>query len=204
MENPRYSEDIDLVQINSEPIKDTLEKIREVLVFLGEPAIKQKQNNNTAIFKFDSELPPVQKLRLKIEINCREHFSVFGYNNVLLSVDSGWFNGKCNITTYHLDELLGTKLRALYQRKKGRDLYDLFKALSSGKHSSENIIKCYHKYMVHSVGGPPSRKEFTLNLNDKMKDRDFPDDINALLIPGETYNPSDAYDLVLKEIAGYL
>ena len=33
-------------------------------------------------------------------------------------------SGKCEITTYSLNELLGTKLRALYQRKKGRDLFD--------------------------------------------------------------------------------
>ena len=48
---PRYSEDIDLVQIMAEPIKETIDRIREVLSFLKEPKIKQKTHNNTLIFR---------------------------------------------------------------------------------------------------------------------------------------------------------
>jgi Uncharacterized conserved protein len=62
---PRYSEDIDLVQIRAEPIKETMDKIREVLSFLGEPKIKQKMHNNTLIFRFYSETPPIIPIRLK-------------------------------------------------------------------------------------------------------------------------------------------
>ena len=69
----RYSEDIDLVQIKREPIKDTLSTIRKQLDFLGKPSVKQKANNNTLVYRFESEIPPVINLRLKIEINCREH-----------------------------------------------------------------------------------------------------------------------------------
>ena len=43
-------------------------------------------------------------------------------NTVPFEINNKWFNGKCDITTYALDELMGTKLRALYQRKKGRGL----------------------------------------------------------------------------------
>jgi predicted nucleotidyltransferase component of viral defense system len=74
----RYSEDIDLVQINAEPIKETIERIRQTLSFLGKPIIKQKAHNNTLVFRFDSEIPPVKPIRLKVEINCREHFNVLG------------------------------------------------------------------------------------------------------------------------------
>jgi hypothetical protein len=45
-------------------------------------------------------------------------------------VASRWFDGACEIQTYELDELLGTKLRALYQRKQARDLFDLEIALT--------------------------------------------------------------------------
>ena len=51
-------------------------------------------------------------------------------NKLLFKVESGWFTGVAQLTTYHLEELVGTKLRALYQRKKGRDLFDLYLALS--------------------------------------------------------------------------
>ena len=71
---PRYSEDIDLVQIKAEPIKPTIDRLREVLSFLGEPKVKQKKNNNTLIFRTESSIPPVLPIKLKVEINCREHF----------------------------------------------------------------------------------------------------------------------------------
>ncbi|MDR1898255.1 MAG: nucleotidyl transferase AbiEii/AbiGii toxin family protein, partial [Prevotellaceae bacterium] len=51
----RYSEDIDLVQINAEPIKETIDRIRDALSFLGKPVVKQKAHNNTLIFRFESE-----------------------------------------------------------------------------------------------------------------------------------------------------
>ena len=49
---PRYSEDIDLVQITNEPFGPVIDALRERLSFLGIPARKQKENNNTLIFKF--------------------------------------------------------------------------------------------------------------------------------------------------------
>jgi len=139
-------------------------------------------------------------MRLKIEINCREHFTVLGYRNVPFSVDSGWFTGNCSVTTYAFDELLGTKLRALYQRKKGRDLYDLFKALQSGQHDPDAIIRSYQDYMGISVRRVPSKREYMLNLDAKMNDREFLDDIKALIIPGESHNLVEAYELVRTEL----
>src|SRR4051812_21362766 len=55
---PRYSEDIDLVQMKAEPIKKTIDVLRERLAFLGTPIVKQKQNNNTIVFRFESESEP--------------------------------------------------------------------------------------------------------------------------------------------------
>lgn len=46
---PRYSEDIDLVQKKAGPIKDIIEQLRSCMSFLGEPTVKQKANNNTLL-----------------------------------------------------------------------------------------------------------------------------------------------------------
>jgi len=47
----RYSEDIDLVQVNSEPINPILKRIRERLSFLGSKrTVKQHIHNNTIIY----------------------------------------------------------------------------------------------------------------------------------------------------------
>ncbi|MFO0000440.1 MAG: nucleotidyl transferase AbiEii/AbiGii toxin family protein, partial [bacterium] len=69
---------------------------------------------------------------MKIEINSREHFCLLGWERRPFAVDSEWFTGEAALTTFALDELMGTKLRALYQRKKGRDLFDLDHALNAG------------------------------------------------------------------------
>lgn len=102
---PRYSEDIDLVQIKEGPIKPILQRIDEVITFFEEErVVKVKANNNTLLYRFNSEYSPDIRLRLKIEINCREHFNLLGWNSFPFSVKREWFTGKCNITTYHLDD----------------------------------------------------------------------------------------------------
>lgn len=124
----RYSEDIDLVQIKTEPIKDTITAVRKQLGFLGKPVVKQKANNNTLVYRFESEIPPIINLRLKIEINCREHFTVLGYKEIEHTIENTWAGGSCKLMAFEAEEMLGTKLRALYQRKKGRDLFDLYQS----------------------------------------------------------------------------
>jgi len=104
---PRYSQDIDLVQIKSERAGTILDKLREVLSFLGKPVIKQKKNNNTIVFRVDSTFPPIIPIHLKIEINCKEHFNVLGLVKIPFEVKSQWFNGSCKITTYQRKYLLG-------------------------------------------------------------------------------------------------
>jgi len=197
---PRYSEDIDLVQINAEPISETINRIREVLSFLGEPKIKQKAHNNTLVFRFNSEIPPIVPIRLKVEINTREHFNVLDLKKYDFNVDNQWFSGRCSVTTYHLEELLGTKLRALYQRRKGRDLFDLYKAISTQNINIENIIRCYREYIGFVVDNPPTQKEYLLNMELKMQDKEFLDDTNLLLHPEDKFNPTEAWELVRNQL----
>ena len=53
-------------------------------------------------------------------------------------------------------ELLGTKIRALYQRKKGRDLFDPYYALIMGDVDCEAVMHCFRKYIGFSTGEVPS------------------------------------------------
>ncbi len=75
----RYSEDIDLVQINEGKIGNIIEALRSQLNhWLGEPGWKLKEGRATLIYRFNSESLPITPMRLKVEINTREHFSVLG------------------------------------------------------------------------------------------------------------------------------
>jgi len=192
---PRYSEDIDLVQIKQGPIKPILQRIGEVITFFEEDrVVKPRANNNTLLYRFSSEYSPDIRLRLKIEINCREHFNLLGWNLFPFSVKSEWFTGQCNITTYHLDELLGTKLRAMYQRKKGRDLFDLYYADQHEKLDYDRIIHCYNEYMKFAVGKPPTQTAFLLNMELKKKSAQFLGDMRGLLNPNLKYDQGEAFE----------
>lgn len=197
---PRYSEDIDLVQITAGPIKPIMFRLGEVLDFLPNRVTKQKRYNNTMLFRLESEIPPIVPIRLKIEINCFEHFNELGLVKVPFEVSNPWFSGKCEITTYRLNELLGTKLRALYQRRKGRDLFDLYMAMVYADVDTEEIIRCYKRYIGFSVSQPPTKKQFLLNMDEKMTDEEFLGDTAMLLRPDMDFNADTAYALILREL----
>lgn len=137
---------------------------------------------------------------MKVEINRKEHFNVLGLQKIDFSVTNQWYNGSCQVTTYYLDELIGTKLRALYQRRKGRDLFDLYKALNTGNLNCDKVLECYHKYMEFVVDNPPSKKEFLQNMEIKMQDDEFLGDTELLLRSEENFNPQEAYELIKNEL----
>lgn len=196
----RYSEDIDLVQITAGPIKPIMFRLGEVLSFIPDRVTKQKRYNNTMLCRIQSEGTPPIPLRLKIEINCFEHFTEMGLVKYPFSMENQWFSGSCDITTYHLAELLGTKLRALYQRKKGRDLLDLYLALTLTDVNVDDIICCYKRYIGFVVQQPPTHRQFILNMEEKMQDSDFLTDSELLLRPGFIFNPHEAYNVVKAKL----
>lgn len=192
----RYSEDLDFVQIKSEPIGEIVNIIREIVdPLLGQPKRNFKEGRVTLIYTFASESVPPISLRLKVEINTREHFTVFGFEEKQLSVQSRWFNGNAQIKTYTLNELMGTKLRALYQRKKGRDLFDLWIANQTGTLEADKVIKSFMKYMEHGNHGI-SRALFEQNMHEKFKSTRFLEDIKPLLAPTIDWDLKRAVNMI--------
>jgi len=192
----RYSEDIDLVQTQAGPAGPLIDAIRQTLdPWLGKPSRARADGGFSMIYRFDSEIAPVRPLRLKIEVNTREHFTVLGVQTVEMKVTNPWFSGIAPINTYRLDELMGTKLRALYQRRKGRDLFDLWLCLSRKLIDPQRTVHCFLRYMTHE-SHPISRAQFEQNLHDKQTDAAFMEDIAPLLNASTKYDPFEAVQLV--------
>jgi predicted nucleotidyltransferase component of viral defense system len=200
---PRYSEDIDLVQTEPGAIGPVMTALHARLdSWLGEPKRKQGQGV-TFIYRFESEIPPVTPLRLKIEINTREHFAIHGFVKRRFEVRSPWFSGAADLRTYCLEELLGSKLRALYQRKEGRDLFDLALALERNPGLNvDRTIQCFLEYMRRSAYRV-SRAEYEANLLSKMGDPAFLADIAPLLSPeaADRFDAKRAAELVMEFIS---
>lgn len=200
LEPARYSEDLDFVQVHQEPLGQTIDAIRESLSpWLGESvSYEQKHARFTLYYEVDSEAEYAPPIRLKVEINTREHFTVDGFEWERLEVDSPWFDGEAEIRTYGLEEMLGTKLRALYQRDKGRDLFDLWYTLETVEPDPGCAVDICRQYLDHGDNSI-SRAEFEQNLHDKRRNKGFRSDVGSLLAPDVDWAFDDAMEVVLSE-----
>lgn len=122
----RYSEDIDLVRTANGPIGPILDQLRIVLEpWLGQAKFDQSPVAPKFLFRVEAEDGSGIPIRLKVEINTRE---IEAFDDIIdwpFKMENPWFTGNTAIATFSREEMLATKFRALLQRDKGRDLYDL-------------------------------------------------------------------------------
>lgn len=196
----RFSEDLDFVQTTPGPIGDIINAIRDCLDnWLGNPTWKQNHGRFTLNYHFKTEIEPIVTRKVKIEINTREHFQVSPSINKLLRVNNTWYSATSNVLTYSLEELMATKLRALFQRKKGRDLFDLwFVSNKFADINAQDVIRIFNHYM-HFEKNKISRAEFEMNLYNKIQDIIFNQDTSPLLASSQKdlYQIGDAYRKVM-------
>lgn len=201
----RYSEDVDLVQREAGPIGPIFDAVRRALGgWLGEkPARKQGPGVVNLVYRAMSEDAPPLPLRIKIEINTREHFRVLPIVERRLRVESRWFSGEARIPVYATEELLGTKLRALYQRRKGRDLFDLAAALRDLSPDAAAVVDAFQRYMAEE-GRRITGTEFSANLAAKLDHPGFFEDCAPLLKPGVVFDPSADAKLLEERLLSLL
>jgi hypothetical protein len=54
--------------------------------------------------------------------------------------------------------------------------------------------------MEHAVDKPPTQKQFLANMNEKMTDRDFMEDIRLVLRQGVEYDNEVAWEFVKNKL----
>lgn len=197
----RYSEDIDLVQIRREPIGPTIDAIREALAWLGNCNRDRAGHSTHLTFRFAPEVAPDTTLNLKIEINTREHASLLGVKTYPFELASGWHHGRTDVVSFEPEELFGTKLRALLQRRQGRDLFDLNEGLKHLALDPTKVIACFDHYLGLE-GHPISRAEAEQRMLDKLT-RSLTEDVDPLLPVGVRFSEDDAigaFGRVWKEL----
>lgn len=187
----RYSEDIDLVRTEASPIGPILDALREVLEpWLGQGSFASSQVASKLRFRVPAEDDPDVQIRLKVEINIAETEAFDAPVSVDYDVDNPWFRGATTIATFSPEELIATKLRALLQRDKGRDLFDLDHALVVLPDLDiERVIAIFGSYLDlrnQAIRRPEAEKRMLA----KFARPDLLGDIRALLPP----NLSDALD----------
>lgn len=197
----RYSEDIDLVQTRAEPIGTTVDAVRAALSWLGKCSREQAGHSMRLVFKFAAEADARTALKLKIEINTREHNNLLGIRRYLFVVDNDWYRGKAEIASFEPEELFGTKLRALLQRRKNRDLFDLHQGLEQLELDADKLIACFEHYLALE-GNPISRAVAEQRMLEKLT-RSLAEDIAPLLPTGIRFDDEvalEAFGRVWREL----
>jgi predicted nucleotidyltransferase component of viral defense system len=187
----RYSEDIDLVRTAAGPIGPVLDRIRERLEpWLGRASFEQSDTAPKLRFRAQAE-DGSGIIRLKVEINTREIMAFNPPQTIRLAVENPWYTGAADIATFSREELLATKLRALLQRDKGRDLLDLFHALEAFQDlNTARMVECFGLYL-NGGGTPISRAQAEQRMFAKLAAPRFMTDIRPLLAPEEAAKLTD-------------
>ena len=186
----RYSEDIDLVQVRAEPIGATVDAIRAALSWLGQCRTQRAEHSMHLVFRFTPEGEVESPLKLKVEINTREHASLFAIKPYPFGVESDWYRGRAEISSFEPEELFGTKLRALLQRRKNRDLFDLHHGLNELQLDPDKVVGCFNHYLALD-GVPISRAVAEQRMLEKLT-RSLTEDVAPLLPRGVSFDTAEA------------
>lgn len=182
----RYSEDIDLVRTSHGGIGPILDCMREVLEpWLGQAQFVQSQIAPKLKFRVNAEDGSDAPIRLKVEINTREIEAFDTTITMPFRVENPWFTGQTDIATFSNEELLATKLRALLQRDKGRDLYDLAHALEVFKDLDlEKVVVLLGRYLA-ATGLEITRAQAQERMLSKLARGNLINDMTPLLTPDQ-------------------
>jgi predicted nucleotidyltransferase component of viral defense system len=209
----RYSEDIDLVLVGDRPSSHIKKALTRVLrPVLGTPAesfltdvrlavrnLAMKSKILRSTYTYDPYSQDATLAHLKIEVNLNENRSLYPAVPVPILVPNENAEPRAvQVRSYDLDEMLGTKLRALLQREHGRDLFDLWWAWECSKHHSNvkvdpaRVGSAFRYYMAQE-GSRFSSSEFRKELDRRMRSTKFLKDMEGYLAIGQPYSPHDAY-----------
>jgi predicted nucleotidyltransferase component of viral defense system len=209
----RYSEDIDLVLVTDRDprhirlalhrvlkplLNDPFESIvTDMLLAVRNLASKSKIIRTT--FVYDPSSDEATFSRLKVEVNINESRSLYPLVPIEIDVpDEASGTRKVTVTSYDLDEMLGTKLRALLQREHGRDLFDLWSAWKGSQTQQSRTpvdprrVGAAFRFYMDQEGSTFKAAEVRQELERRMSSRKFRNDMNGYLPAGHVYSPEQA------------
>jgi predicted nucleotidyltransferase component of viral defense system len=215
----RYSEDLDLVVFGDRPEGHIARAIRRVLLgVLGPPsdsiwdtvrlAIRNTVKPSRVLrltYSVPSVSEPGANLDVVVEANVTERTPHRAIVEIPFEFTFREAPVKSVLNGYDLHEMLGTNMRALFQRKRGRDLFDLYWALTVAKPAVDPaaVVDSFQHYL-RQEGGVAPRAEFLGMLESHLADRGFCTDMNALLRVGVVYDPHRAGELVKARLLSLL
>jgi predicted nucleotidyltransferase component of viral defense system len=192
----RYSEDLDYVRCSAGGIA----RLTRAVSAIGERLGMEVRTQVGAFPKVLLRAPfesGAGTMRVKVEVNTHERSPARDLARVRYAVRSQWFSGHAAVQTFVPPELVATKLRALYQRSKGRDLFDLWLALTRLHLERADIVECFAPYRPERYSARLAEQ----NLRAKLRDRNFLDDLRPLVaVWPEGYDVLTAAETVIRDV----
>ena len=181
----RYSEDLDYVRQSSGGIGPLTQALREIGERLDMKVNVEISKYPKVKFRAPSESGN-GSMRIKIEVNTYERSPARPLERVPFAVESNWYTGTADVLTFSVAELVATKIRALYQRSKGRDLFDLWTAVTRLGLAPDEILDAFAPYRPDGLTAALA----VANLDAKITRKDFRTDLAAL-----TLSVPEGYDI---------
>jgi len=195
----RYSEDLDYVRTTAGGIAQLTGALLDLGNDLGFQ-VKSKITEHPKVY-WRTTSQAGNPLRIKVEVNTHERSPALPAIRVPFAVRSPWWSGTVEVPTFQLPELIATKLRALYQRSKGRDLFDMWLALTQTPLNPAHVLAAFEPYRP---AGYTSRTA-TANLDAKLADPDFRHDLDQVAAqPPIPYDPDAAAKLIADTLLSRL
>ena len=217
----RFSEDLDLVAVGDRPESHITKALMRVL----RPVLGREKSSTWAalrlavrnaarpsrilrcIYKVPSVAAPGRTLTIEVEANVSERIPRYPLQQLPFDVGFRGQQLRSTVVSYNINEMLGTKMRAMFQRRKGRDLFDLYWALTSPSMlpvSIDDIVDAFQHYMLEE-GTRVARAEFVAHLHSCLADRSgFCTDMLPLLRRDVSYEPVQAGLYVQKHVLARL
>lgn len=172
----RYSEDLDYVRRSEGGVGEILTALRKVGDRVGFDRVTTEVGRHPRA-RFRSTAASGRPMNVKIELNTFERSPARPTVERTYRVECQWFTGEAAVPTFELAELIATKIRALFQRKKGRDLFDLWLAVEHGGVQLEDIAECFAPYRPDGW----TVERAIENLEAKLADERFTTDLTLLV-----------------------
>jgi len=191
----RYSEDLDYVRSSAGGIGPIMRQLTAIGERLGYKVSSNLSKYPKVFWKGTAESG--QPLKIKIEINTYERSPALPLALIHHNVDSEFYSATTDVRAFQPEEMIATKLRALYQRSKGRDLFDIWLSLEVLALDPTLIINAFTPYRSENITSGLAIK----NLEKKLSNRQFLEDLNGLAVLGELdYDPTIAGEMVIEKL----
>ena len=190
----RYSEDLDYTirgDVSLDEVKAAIQEMGADVGFTGFAARMGRGQQRVFHTRLRGTYGDGSAMAVKLDVQLATGESASTFTTRRFSVDSAWFHASVDVLSHTPEEMLASKVAALYGRRRHRDLFDLWAGIKSRLATEQSIAGCFSQYR-------PSKWTALLsanNLKAKLADVEYVDQLRQDV--AHSPRPCDLVDVVM-------